>query len=367
LAKYTVVAVDRPAWYRPIVEQEVLSSIDADVFSGWARLGEPTELDPVMASLGMPVEELSLITLSYIPSARHTPDVLAQMAADADAILVTTAKITADVMDRLPRLRVIGRPGIGFDVVDVDAATARGIAVYSAPGFCAAEVADHTMMFALALARKLPPLHHAMRRGTWERGLSAGMPSAYEMTLGLVAFGEISRAVAERAKPFGFKVIAFDPFVDQKAADPYGVTMVSLDELLAQSDIVSVHAPLGKNTFHMIGEREFGLMKPTAYIINTARGPVIDYKALAAALQSKRIAGAGLDVFEPEPPGPDSPLLQMDTVLLTPHTAGVSDSSQIEVKRRTCRNLAQALAGQWPKTRDLVNPSVLNNLRQVGS
>lgn len=360
---YTVVCVDRPAWYKPIIEREVLAPIGAEVYSGWARLGQPAELDPVMANLGLSIDELSRISISYVPSAKHTPEILAQMAGDADAILVTTAKITAEVMDRMPKLRVIGRPGIGFDVVDVEAATARGIAVYSAPGFCAAEVADHTLMFALALARKLPQLHHTMRRKVWERGLSAGTPATYEMTLGLVAFGEIGRAVAQRAKPFGFRVIAFDPFVDQQAAGPYSVTMVSLEELLRQADIVSVHAPLGKNTFHMIGERELGLMKPTATIINTARGPVIDYQALVAALQDGRIAGAGLDVFEPEPPAPDSPLWTMDNVLLTPHTAGVSDSSQIEVKRRTCRNIAAALTGEWPQTRDLVNPAALKNAR----
>lgn len=365
MAKYKVVCVDRPAWYQPVVEQEVLSAFDAVALVGWARLGQPAELDPVMAALGLPVEKLSRTTLSYIPSAKHTPDVLAQMAADADAILVTSARITAEVMDRLPRLRVIGRPGIGFDVVDVDAATARGIGVFSAPGFCAAEVADHTLMFTLGLARKLPLLHHAMRMGVWERGLSAGVRAINEMTLGLVAFGEIGREVAVRARAFGLRVLAHDPFVDQATADPYGVTMVGLDDLLAQSDIVSVHAPLGKKTFHLIGEREFGLMKPTAYIVNTARGPVIDYQALTWALQSGRIAGAGLDVFEPEPPEPGSPLWKMDNVLLTPHTAGVSDTSQVEVKRRTCRNIAAALTGDWPTSRDLVNPSVLVNLRHV--
>jgi len=363
LARFKIVIIDRPAWYVPIIEQEVLAEVDAETIVGWARLGESTELDPVLASLGLPAAELSRTSVSYITSARHTEDILAKMAEDADAILVSTANVTARVMDRLPRLRVIGRPGIGYDVVDVESATARGIAVFNAPGFCVAEVADHTLMFALALARKLPLLHNTMRRGVWERGLSSPMPAASEMTLGLVAFGEIARAVAVRAKPFGFRLIAYDPFVDQKDAEPCEVTMLTLDEVLAQSDIVSIHAPLSKHTYHLIGEREMAMMKPTAYLINTARGPVIDNQALITALQCGRLAGAGLDVFEREPPGADSPLLKMDNVLLTPHIAGASDRAQVAVKQRTCRNIAKALVGEWASTRDLINPSVVNNPR----
>jgi D-3-phosphoglycerate dehydrogenase len=287
------------------------------------------------------------------------------MAHDADAIMVTPASVTAEIMDRLPRLRVIGKPGIGYDVIDVEAATARGIAVFSAPGFCAREVADHAMMMALGLARKAPLLGNAMRRGIYERSLPSPLSALYEMTLGLVAFGEIAREMATRATPFGFRIIAFDPLVEQKVADPYGVTMVSLDELLAQADIVSVHAPLMKETFHLLGAREFNLMKPTAYVINTARGPVIDQTALIAALRERRIAGAGLDVFEPEPLPADSPLLTMENVILTPHMAGLSNVSQMAVRRRTARNVAKALIGEWPPTRDLVNPQVKENLRRV--
>ncbi len=365
MAKYRVVLLDRPAWFVPTIEQEELAGIDAEVLVGWARLGESKALDPVNASLGLPVEELSRISISYMPRMRHTAELIERMASDADAILVTSALVTAEILDRLPRLRVVGRPGIGYDVVDVEAATARGVAVFSAPGFCAREVADHTLMFALALARKAPKLHHAMRRGTYERGLSSPMPAVYEMTLGLVGFGEIAREVAARARPFGFMLIAHDPFVEPAAAAPYGVTLLGLDEMLGRSDIVSVHVPLMKTTFHLLGEREFGLMKPTACVINTARGPVIDQAALIAALKAGRIGGAGLDVFEREPLEADSPLLGMDNVLLTPHTAGVSDSSQIAVRRRTARNIARALVGDWPESRDLVNPQVKGHPRQT--
>ena len=367
MARFRLVLLDRPAWFLPTIEQEELTRIDGDVLVGWARLGEPRVLDPTNASLGLPVEELSRISLAYVARAKHTADVIERMAYDADAVMVTSAMVTADVMDRLPRLRVIGRPGIGYDVVDVEAATARGIAVFSAPGFCAREVADHTLMMALALVRKAPQLHFALRRGIYERGLASPMPATYEMTLGLIAFGEIGREVAARAKAFGFTLLAYDPFVEQAVAKQYGVTLVGLDDLLRRVDIVSVHAPLTKETFHLLGEREFGIMKPTAYVVNTARGPVIDQAALVAALQAKRIAGAGLDVFEREPLEANSPLITLDNVILTPHTAGMSDSSQIAVRIRTARNIATVLRGEWPSTRDLVNPHVKGHPRQVPS
>jgi len=363
VTKYKLVLLDRPAWFRPTIEQEELAKIDGEALVGWARLGESAVLDPANASLGLSVEALSRISLAYVPRARHTLDLIERMAQDADAVMVTSAQVTAEAMDRLPRLRVIGRPGIGYDVVDVEAATARGIAVFSAPGFCAREVADHTLMMVLALARKAPMLHNAVRRGIYERGLASPMPATYEMTLGLIAFGEIAREVAVRAKAFGFALIACDPFVEPSVAARYGVTLVALDELLARSDIVSVHAPLTKETFHLLGEREFARMKPTAYVVNTARGSVIDQAALVAALQSGRIAGAGLDVFEREPLERDSPLATMDNVILTPHTGGMSNSSQIAVRHRTARNIAAALVGEWPQTRDFVNPQVQGHPR----
>lgn len=365
MARYTVVLIDRPAWYVPVIEQEVLAEVDARAIVGWARLSASPAPDPPPEGAGLAPAALSRASVAYVASARHTEDVFAAMAGDAEAILVGAAKVTASVLDRLPRLRVIGRPGIGHDAVDVEAATRRGIAVFSAPGFCVAEVADHTLMFALALARKLPAMHHAMRRGVWARALTSPMPPVGEMTLGLVAFGEIPRAVADRARPFGFRVIACDPRVPQAEAERHGVTMMSLDEVLVRSDILSVHAPLSRETYHLIGERELGLMKPTSCLINTARGPVVDSRALIAALQSGRVAGAALDVFEPEPLRSDSPLLCMDNVLLTPHIAGVSDGAQIAVKRRTCQHIARALVGEWPATRDLVNPEALSRRRRA--
>jgi D-3-phosphoglycerate dehydrogenase len=219
-------------------------------------------------------------------------------------------------------------------------------------------------MMALGLARKAPMLHAAIRRGVYERVLASPMSAVAAMTLGLVGFGEIGREVAVRAKGFGFALIAYDPFIAPGVADRHGAASVSLDELLRRADIVSMHVPLTRETYHMLGARELSLMKRSAYLINTARGAVIDQAALIAALQSRQIAGAGLDVYEREPLEPDSPLASMDNVILTPHTAGVSDSSQIAARHRTTKHVADALVGRWTDTADLVNPSVKEHPRQ---
>ncbi|HEX2922716.1 MAG TPA: C-terminal binding protein, partial [Chloroflexota bacterium] len=244
------------------------------------------------------------------------------------------------------------------DNVDVQAATRRGVAVVNVPGFCVREVADHVMMMVLAFSRRLTFLHGLLRQGVWGRGKASPMPAIYSRTIGLIAFGEIGREVALRARAFGPTLLACDPFVGQEDADRYGVTMVGMEELLQRSDFVSVHAPLNAQTTHLLGEREFRLMKPNAVVINTARGPVVDQIALIRALQEGWIAGAGLDVFEEEPIAPSSPLLKMDNVLLTPHTAGLSDESQRESRRRVSRAVAAILAGGWPEGRELYNREV---------
>jgi D-3-phosphoglycerate dehydrogenase len=366
MAKYKIVIVDRPGWYEPWIEQEEISKhVDAEVLVGPLLLGASKEFDPELAARGQTVRELSTYGGGWLPASHFKDDMFAQMAGDADAIIVTRPKITGAVLDRMPYVRAIGRPGIGYDMIDIDACTERGVAVFNSPGFCAREVADHTMMLALNCARKTPILYNAMRRGIYDLNMIWPVQAVYEMTLGLLAFGDIPREVAKRAKAHEFRVIAHDPFVDQKIADEYGVTLVSLEELLRQSDILSVHAPLSAKTHHMLGEREFALMKPTAYVVNTARGPVIDQQALIAALQAKRLAGAGLDVFEPEPLPADSPLLKMDNVITTPHNGGASIPSNVETKRRAMRNIANVLQGKWPPTRDLINPAVAQRPRLV--
>lgn len=279
-----------------------------------------------------------------------------------DGFIVRSAKITRRVMEALPDLKVVGRTGIGVDAVDVDAATELGVAVCNTPGFCAAEVADHTMLFVLACAKQLQAHMNMIRSGGWSQLRAKAMPAVYSLTLGLVAFGEIGREVAKRARPFGLRLLACDPYVDQATATPFGVTMVPMATLLAESDFVSVHAPLSKSTYHLIGAAEIAQMKPTAYLINTARGPVVDEQALVAALREGRIAGAALDVFEQEPVAPDNPLLSMENVVVTPHMAGSSLQASTEGKRRIAAAVATVLAGGWPG-RDLYNQAVKDSPR----
>jgi D-3-phosphoglycerate dehydrogenase len=359
-----VVILDRPAWYEPVIEREVLAGVGAEVVVGWAEVADA----PPEALRDSPPEEIgrerySTITAAFVPPRIGTEDRLIEMARDADAVLVVQARVTARVLESLPRLRAVGRYGIGVDTVDIEAATRLGVAVVYVPGFCAREVADHAMMYVLGFGRRLPYLHGLMKQGVWGRAGASPMPALYGQTLGLIAFGEIGREMALRARSFGLTVLAHDPFVDPALAGGLGVTLVGLDELLSRSDYVSVHAPLNAKTRHMLGERELRLMKPTACLINTARGPVVDEAALVRALQEGWIAGAGLDVFEQEPLDPSSPLLEMENVLLTPHTAGLSDESQVDSRYRVCRAIAAILEGGWPEGRDLYNPAVKAGLR----
>lgn len=364
--KFRVVILDRPTWYEPIIEREELGKVGAEVVVGWSRIPDaPPEAGMGGPPDGLTREQFSTITSIFVPVRIGTEERLIDMARDADGVLVISAEVTARVLAALPRLRVVGRYGIGVDNVDVEAATRLGIAVVNLPGYCAREVADHTMAMVLAFSRKLPYLHGLMRDGVWGRAKASPLPALYSQTLGLIAFGEIGREVALRARAFGLTVLAHDPYVDEATAAKYGVTMVDLEELLARSDFVSVHAPLNSRTRHMLSEREFRLMKPTAFLINTARGPVVDEGALAAALQRGWIAGAGLDVFEREPIDPTSPLLKLDNVLLTPHTAGLSDESQRESRRRVSRAVADILSGRWPEGRELYNSEVKEKPRRA--
>ncbi len=363
-AKYKVVILDRPSWYVPVVEREVLSKVGAEAVVGWTQLsGVPPEASQDYPPEEIGVERYSAITGAFVPPRLCTEETLIKMARDANAALVVSAKVTGNVLRALPRLRAVGRYGIGMDNVDVETATQLGIAVTYVPGFCAAEVADHTMMFVLAFGRRLPYLNGLMKRGVWGRPMASPMPALYSQTLGLIAFGEIGREVASRARAFGLNVLAYDPYLDANAAAQHGATLVGLDDLLSRSDYVSVHAPLSPKTRHLVGERELKLMKPTAVLINTARGPLVDEDALARALQERWIAGAGLDVFEQEPLDPVSPLLKMENVLLTPHTAGISDESQVESRRRVSHAVAAVLEGRVPEGRDLYNPTVKPRLR----
>ncbi len=286
----------------------------------------------------------------------RTMEEMLEDARDVDGFTQGGLTYSRDAVERLPeRIRVVGAGGIGVDFIDVEAATERGIIVYNIPGVFEREVAQHAMMLLLALARRLMPINRAMiERRPVARG---AIQHLYGQTLGLVSFGNIGRAMAKIAAGFELRVLASDPAVTQAEAAPWGVTMVDQETLFAESDFVSCHVPLTPKTHHLIGERDFRHMKPSAYFINTGRGRVVDEKALIRALQEAWIAGAGLDVQEQEPPAADNPLRSMEQVVLTPHYASSSVRGTVERAKKAGRQLVSILSGRWPED-GLVNPAV---------
>ncbi len=281
-------------------------------------------------------------------------------AMDADALITSWGiQIDAQIIAGLERCVVIGVGSVGVDMVDVDAATAAGIVVTNVPDVFIEEVADHAMMLLLAAGRRTKQMERLVANGDWFKGrpLLSSVPRLMGQTLGLVAFGNVARCVARRAKGFGMHVIAYDPYVSELSISADGVEPVSFGELLERSDYVSMHAPLNDETRHMLSDAAFAAMKPTAVVVNTGRGPTIDEAALIGALRAGRIAAAGLDVLEHEPPSADNPLLEMPNVVITPHVASATSRMRPETRRRVGREVALVLKGKWPMS--CVNPTVL--------
>lgn len=266
---------------------------------------------------------------------------------------------TAAVMAQLPRCQLIARYGIGVDSVDLDAATAQGIVVANAAEYCVPEVADHATALILALARRIVWSDRWVRAGKWAGfpAQAGSMPRLSTQSVGLVGFGRIARRVAHNLRAIFGKIIAYDPYVDPAQAEALGVQMVpELDRLLAEADYISVHTPLLPQTRGLIGAAQFAKMKPTAYLINTSRGPVIDEAALVAALQAGTLAGAALDVFDPEPLVDNSPLRTMENVVLTSHIAAYSLQAVEDLRAAVIATICDVIQGVLP--RYVMNPSV---------
>jgi D-3-phosphoglycerate dehydrogenase len=289
---------------------------------------------------------------------------LAPLLRTADALFVRLFPVTADLLSGAPRLKVIGRHGVGYDTVDVPAATARGIPVIYAPNANSDSVAEHCVLLMLAVARRLVYADRAVRLAEWTRGrdwnlpLSVGM-ELREKTLGIVGVGQVGRRVAQIAGAgLGMTVLGHDPFLSPPAF-PAGVERLdALAPLLRRADIVTLHVPLSAGTRRLINADRLAQMKPGAILINTARGGLVDEAALEAALQSGRLAGAGLDVLEEEPPPARHPLLTWDPrrVTLTPHVAGISERSLQRMAEMVCRGILAVLRGERPA--NVVNPEV---------
>jgi D-3-phosphoglycerate dehydrogenase len=261
-----------------------------------------------------------------------------------DAIITGTDELTGEVIRSADRLRTIAKHGVGLDGIDLDAARERGIVVSATPGAIHDAVADHTLGLLLAVARRIVPAHESTGQGEWGNFVGVELR---DRTLGLVGLGRIGKGVCVRAQAFGMRVVAHDPFPDDAFAAAHGVRFLPLQELLGIADVVSLHAAGGGADGPIIGRAELGRMKPTAFLINTARGGLVDEAALAAALREGGLAGAGLDVFAAEPPH-GSPLIGLPTVVHTPHIAGQTEEGLVRMGEMTVENCLRALRGEEP-------------------
>jgi D-3-phosphoglycerate dehydrogenase / 2-oxoglutarate reductase len=279
-------------------------------------------------------------------------------ARDADALIGRGRPITKRIIDGLEQCKVIALGSVGVEYVDVAAATSRGIPVTNVPDTFIEEVADHAMMLILATYRRVIVMDRFVREGRWRDGrpLLSQYPRLWGQILGFIGFGHVARGVAVRARAFGVRMLAYDPYVEEMVMTGYGVEPVDLTALLQRSDIVSMHAPGTASAHHLLTEDHFRSMKPGALFINTGRGATVDEAALTKALQEGWIGGAGLDVLEQEPPAAN-PLLRMDNVILTPHVASASARMDPARWRRVGQEIALVLSGRWPMS--CVNPSVL--------
>jgi D-3-phosphoglycerate dehydrogenase len=274
---------------------------------------------------------------------------LTERARDADALIVSACPVTRRVMSALERLKVVVRTGVGYDVIDVPAATELGVVVVNIPDLWIREVANHALALLLAWNRKIIALDRQVRSGVWSSGIPGPRTgSLHGETVGIVGLGNIGSAFARRVAALETRVIACDPHVDDARFVALGVERVALDALAARADYVSVHTLLNDETRHLIGEAFLRRMRPTACLINTSRGPVVDEAALTRALEEKRLAGAALDVWEQEPLSPESPLLRMDNVIATPHAAYFSSPAVAQVPRRCGEEVARVLTGARP-------------------
>ncbi len=277
---------------------------------------------------------------------------------DADAIITQYSDINREVIENLEHCKMIIKYGIGVNNIDSNAATEKGIYVCNVPDYGIDEVSNHAIALLMALARKLPTITDALRKGDWGYGSIVPLHRVAGSTLGLIGFGRIPQLVAKKMAGFDVNIIAYDPFFDKQKAADMGVKLVDLDELCKESDYISIHCPLTPETTHIINKDRLSMMKQHAIIINTARGPVICEEDLIEALNSHTIAGAGLDVYEEEPIKIDNKLLSMENVIATPHCAWYTEEAILNLQRKVAEEVANVLQGNLPF--NLCNREVLS-------
>lgn len=291
------------------------------------------------------------------PGAAKDTSAVAAALANAEGLLLSESlAVTADLLDRCTRLRVISKVGVGYDRIDVPAATARGILVCNTPGVLNGAVADHVFAILLALTRRLRENEARVRTGAWKGGAELLGHDIRGTTLGIIGFGGIGRTVASTARGFEMNVIYFRRTRDREAEASGLATFRDRDDVFREADVVTVHCPLTSETRQSIGEPEFALMKRSSYFVNTSRGGVVDQAALVRALQSGEIAGAALDVMDPEPLDPADPLCALPNVVLTPHIGSGTVETRRAMHELAVRNLVQGMSGTIPKA--AVNPQI---------
>jgi D-3-phosphoglycerate dehydrogenase / 2-oxoglutarate reductase len=328
-----------------------------------AALAKVLLATPTLAGLGGPFLDLLRDAGFEAVYPRHrrplTEEELLSELAGAAACIAGFEPYTRRVIQSCPELRVIARNGVGYDAVDVAAATERGIAVTITPGANHEAVAEHAFALMLVLARSVLSQDAALRGGEFRREI--GVPLRGR-TLGIVGLGRIGREVALRAAAFRMRLLACEPVPDARFVEQHGIALVPLDQLLAGADFVSLHLPLTRDTRHLIDARALGLMKPTAFLINTARGGVVNEADLVRALAGGRIAGAGLDVFTEEPPPPGHPLTQLGNVICTAHTAGIDQQAREDMALLAAQSIVALSRGEWPEEQ-VVNPECREKFR----
>ena len=307
-------------------------------------------------------EVLSAIGAELIVAETGTEIEFLKYAPDVDGILTNWAKVTTDVVKAAKKCQVIGRYGIGLDNIDVSTATKLGMVVFNVPTYCLEEVSDHAMALVLAMARKVPRLHNEVKYRSWYRNIGPQMYRIRGQKLGIIGFGKIGRLLVPKAKGFGMEVLAFSPSLTDTVAEDCGVKNVGFEELLTESDFITIHCPLVPETSNLIDAEALSKMKSTAYLINTARGGVVDHDALCQALKEDWIAGAGLDVLPEEPPSADFTLLDLANVIITPHAAFWSDESINDLQISAATGILEVLTGKIPEA--IVNPEVLQGTKR---
>lgn len=315
--------------------------------------------DYVFPNLETERKELKKIGADLIESTGSDEESIIEAAKDADAILNCYAELTPRVIESFKKCKIIARYGIGVNNVNIPAANKKKIIVTNVPDYCIEEVSDHAIALILACARKICQLNKTVKSGKWDFKDYRPIYRLKGQTLGIVSFGKIPRRLVEKVSAYEFNIISYDPYVDKEIVAKYNVKLVTFEELLKESDIITIHAPLTKETKGIFGSEQFKLMKNSAYLINTARGGLIKDSDLAQALKEGEIAGAGLDVLEDENVNSHHPLVSLENVIITPHSAFYSEQALKDLQYKAVQEVIRVLTGENPKS--CVNPEVFEN------